>query len=145
MKKIALSVFVVVVTSLCSGQWLERQVAIGDTFGGIDIDPEEGQINVNPVSGSIYVQSDPIQVFTPVTMEKLRGPGASGLIVFCPPSGKGYVLGDSAVVIDAMADTVTGAAALPFAPHACAYSPTSNRLYVGSMDDESLLILSYLA
>ena len=71
MKRSALFVFVIAVTSICSGQWLERQVVIGDTLGGISL---EGGIVVNPISGNVYIESDPIQIFNPVTKEKLRGP-----------------------------------------------------------------------
>jgi hypothetical protein len=131
LKRSALFVFVVAVTSICSGQWLERQVVIGDTFGGITL-VEGGGIVVNPISGNVYFESDPVQVLNPVTRGKLRGPDASGRVVFCPPSGKGYVLGDSAVVIDATADTAIGTVALPFTPYYRAYSHTSNRVYLGA-------------
>jgi len=134
MKKSVLFVFVAVAASICSGQWLERQVAIGDTFGGLN---SPDGIVVNPISGNVYVESRPIQVFNPSTLEKLRGPGVRGTIVFCPPSGKGYVLRESLVIIDAAADTVIGTTVLPSTPGACAYSPTSNRLYMAA--DTSLL------
>lgn len=128
MKKIALFAFVAAVTSFCSGQWLERQVVIGDTLGGISL---TGGVVVNPVSGNVYIESDPVQVFNPVTLEKLRGPGGTGLVVFCPPDGKGYVVGEeSLLILDAAVDTVIGATALPLEPAVRAYSTTSNRLYL---------------
>jgi DNA-binding beta-propeller fold protein YncE len=136
-KRSAALVFVVAVTSICSGQWLERQVVIGDTLGGISL---TGGIVVNPISGNVYIESDPIQLFNPVTMEKMRGPGALGMVVFCPASGKGYILGDSAVIIDAAADTVIGARALPRFPSVFAYNPTLNRLYIGSTSRETLYV-----
>jgi DNA-binding beta-propeller fold protein YncE len=137
MKRSAMFVFVVAVTSICSGQWLERQVVIGDTFGGIRL---TGGIVVNPTSGNVYIESDPIQIFNPVTREKLRGPGALGIVVFCPASGKGYILGDSAVIIDAAADTVIGTAPLPSSPYVLAYNSTLNRLYLSTYSDEGLLV-----
>ncbi|MBM3330248.1 T9SS type A sorting domain-containing protein [candidate division WOR-3 bacterium] len=137
MKRSALLVFVIAVTSICSGQWLERQVVIGDTLGGISL---TGGIVVNPISGNVYIESSPIQVFSPVTMEKIRGPGSTGLVIFCPPSGKGYVLRDSAVILDAAADTVLSVTALPFRPSSLAYSPASDRLYLGSTSSETLFV-----
>jgi len=137
MKKIVLFVLVVAVTSICPGQWLERQVVIGDTLGGIAV---TGGIVINPISGNVYIESDPIQIFNPVTMEKIAGPGSSGLVVFCPPSGKGYVMRDSAVVINATADTILGVTVLPFRPRSDAYSRTSNRIYLGSTSNETLLV-----
>src|SRR5512138_3191213 len=104
MRKVTLFVFVAV-TSICSGQWLERQVVLGDTFGGLGY---PGRLVVNPVSGNVYIQSGPIQLFNPTTMEKLRGPGVSGQVVFCPPDGKGYVVRETLLVINAAADTVIG-------------------------------------
>jgi DNA-binding beta-propeller fold protein YncE len=140
MKRSALLVFVIAVTSISSGQWLERQVVIGDTLGGIS-PIAAGGIVVNPVSGNVYIESDPIQVFNPATQEKLRGPGAAGRVVFCPPSGKGYVLGEeSLLVLDAAADTLIGAVALPFGPYIHSYSPASNRLYLGEENEETLLV-----
>jgi len=123
--------------TLGSAQWLERQVVLGDTFGGIGY---PGELVVNPISGNVYIRSNPIQVFNPATMEKMRGPGVSGSVVFCPPSSKGYVVRDSLVIIDAAADTVIGATAPPFATRAYAYSRTSNRLYLASTDDTSLMV-----
>ncbi len=73
-------------------------------------------------------------------MEKLRGPGALGMVVFCPPSGKGYILGDSAVILDAATDTVIGVTALPRFPSVLAYNPVSNRLYLGSTSRETLYV-----
>ena len=137
MKRSVLFVLVVAVMSVCSGQWLERQVVLGDTFGGIGY---PGELVVNPISGNVYIQSNPRQLFNPVTMEKLRAPRISGPVVFCPPSGKGYVLGESLGIIDPAADSVIGTAALPFGPEVHAYSPTSNRLYLGSEEDTSLLV-----
>ena len=123
--------------TLGSAQWLERQVVIGDTFGGIAL---EGGIVVNPISGNVYIESEPIQILNPATMEKLRGPDALGMVVFCPASGKGYVLGDSAVIIDATADTAIGVTGLPFSPRVWAYSPSSNRLYLGRSSRDTLLV-----
>jgi len=123
--------------TLGSAQWLERQVVLGDTLGGISL---TGGIVVNPISGNVYIESEPLQVFNPVTMEKLRGPGALGMVVFCPPSGKGYILGDSAVILDAATDTVIGVTALPRFPSVLAYNPVSNRLYLGSTSRETLYV-----
>jgi hypothetical protein len=50
MKRIALFAFVIAVTSICSGQWLERQVVIGDTLGGVN---HPTGIVVNPISGNV--------------------------------------------------------------------------------------------
>jgi len=137
MKKSVLFVLVVAVTSICSGQWLERQVVLGDTFGGIGY---PGELVVNPTSGNVYIHSNPVQVFDPAIMEKMRGPGVSGSVVFCPPSDKGYVVRDSLVIIDAAADTVIGATVPPFATRAYAYNRTSNRLYLTSYNDTSLMV-----
>jgi DNA-binding beta-propeller fold protein YncE len=140
MKRSALLVFVIAVTSICSGQWLERQVVIGDTLGGIGL-ISAGGIVVNPVSGNVYIESGPIQIFNPATQEKLRGPGATGKVAFCPTSGKGYVLcEESLLVLDASADTVISTTVLPFEPYIHAYSPTSNRLYLGEENEETLLV-----
>jgi DNA-binding beta-propeller fold protein YncE len=139
MKRTVLFVFVVAVTSICSGQWLERQVVLGDTFGSISL-VAKGGIVVNPISGNVYIESDPVQIFNPITMEKLRGPGVGGVVAFCSASGKGYVLGDTAVILDAAADTAIGITVLPFAPYFHAYSPTSNRLYLGEQNGETLLV-----
>ncbi len=86
MMRIALSVIFAAVTSICSGQWLERQVIVGDTLGGISL---TGGIVVNPVSGNVYIESDPTQVLNPVTREKLRRPNGAGGAVFSPVSRKG--------------------------------------------------------
>lgn len=137
MKRIALFTFVVAVTSICSGQWLEREVVIGDTFGGIGY---PGKLVVNPISGNVYIYSNPIQIFNPSTMEKMRGPGVTGSVVFCPPSGKGYVVRETLAIIDATADTVIGSTVLPFWPDLFAYSRTSNRLYLAASGDNSLLV-----
>ncbi|HTW90480.1 MAG TPA: T9SS type A sorting domain-containing protein [bacterium] len=139
MKRIALLVFVVAVTSICSGQWLERQVVIGDTFGGISL-VDGGGVVVNPISGSVYIESNPVQIFNPVTMQKLRNPGTSGRVIFCPPGGKGYVVSDSLVILGAVKDEVIGTALLPFAPDLYVYSRTSNRLYFGSYGDPDLVV-----
>jgi len=136
-KRNVLFVLVAAVTSICSGQWLERRVVIGDTFGGIG---SPDGIVVNPISGNVYIESRPIQVFNPSTLEKLRGPGTDGSVVFCPPSGKGYVLRESLVIIDAAADTVIGRTVLPFAPNEYAYSRTSNRLYLAHTPDTILCV-----
>ncbi len=139
MKRSALFVFVIAVTSICSGQWLEREVVIGDTLGGISL---EGGIVVNPISGNVYVESDPTQVFDPATMEKLHGPDGMGVVTFCQSDGKGYVVGDEKfVVLDAFADTVSGTIATLLFPTVHAYSVTSNRLYLGSSDDSRLFVL----
>jgi DNA-binding beta-propeller fold protein YncE len=137
MKKSVLLVLVAAATSICSGQWLERQVVLGDTFGGVGY---PGELVVNPISGNVYIQTHPVQLFNPVTMEKLRGPRVSGAVVFCPPSGKGYVVRDSLVIIDAVADTVVGVTVPPFPTRAFAYSRTSNRLYLASDDDTCLMV-----
>jgi DNA-binding beta-propeller fold protein YncE len=137
MRKNVLFVLVVAVVSVCSGQWFERQVILGDTFGGLG---SPDRIVANPISGNVYVESRPIQVFNPATLEKMRGPGVSGSVVFCPPSGKGYVLREPLVIIDAAADTVTGTTMLPFGPNAYAYSRTSNRLYLAHRNDTNLLV-----
>ncbi len=137
MKRIALSVIFVAVTSFCSGQWLERRVVIGDTFGGINV---TGGIVVNPISGNVYIESDPIQIFNPATREKLRGPGVSERVVFCPASGKGYILDDPAVILDAAADTVIGTADLPRYPSVFAYNLILNRLYLASTSRETLYV-----
>ena len=132
MKVTVLFVFVVAVTSICSGQWLERQVVFGDTLGGIGL---TGGFVVNPVSGNVYIESDPTQIFNPVTRVKLRGPDGIGPVVFSPASGKGYVVGEESLfILDATADTVIGATMLPDIddiPTVAGYSPTSNRVYFG--------------
>ena len=138
MKKSVLFVLVVAVTSICSGQWLERQLVLGDTFGGIGY---PGKLVVNPISANVYIEAYPNdQVFNPATVEKMRGPGVSGSVVFCPPSGKGYVIRETLLTIDAAADTVIGKTVLPFGPDRYAYSRTSNRLYLGSVGDPDLLV-----
>jgi DNA-binding beta-propeller fold protein YncE len=136
-KRNILFVLVVAVASICSGQWLERQVVLGDTFGGIY---GLGAVVANPVSGNVYIDSRLIQIFNPGTMEKMRGPGVAGSVVFCPPSGKGYVVRETLLTIDALADTVIGRTVLPFRPGLWAYSRTSNRLYLGSNADTDLLV-----
>jgi DNA-binding beta-propeller fold protein YncE len=136
-KKSVLFALFAAVTSICSGQWLERLVVLGDTFGGIY---GFGAVVANPVSGNVYIDSRPIQIFNPETMEKMRGPGVAGSVVFCPPSGKGYVVRETLLTIDALADTVIGRTVLPFRPGLWAYSRTSNRLYLGSNADTELLV-----
>jgi DNA-binding beta-propeller fold protein YncE len=132
------SILCCLLLTLGSAQWLERQVVLGDTLGGITL---TGGVVVNPISGKVYIESDPVQLFNPLTMERVRGPGDSGMVVFCPPNGKGYILGDSAVILDAAADTVTGTAALPFRPSMLAYSQTSNRVYLASQADSAELVV----
>ena len=125
--------------TLGSAQWLERQVLIGDTLGGVNY--PEG-IVVNPVSGNVYIETSPCdQVFNPATMQKVRG-FDWGWVAFCPASGKGYLCRrDSAAVIDATADTLIGQIALPLrSPWAFAYSPLSNRLYLGSTSRETVYV-----
>jgi hypothetical protein len=136
-KRSVLFELVAVAVSICSAQWLERQVVIGDTFGGLS---SQGELVVNPISGNVYIQSRPIQVFNPSTLEKLRGPGISGPMVFCPPSGKGYVVRETLLTIDGVADTVIGRTVLPFGPNRFTYSRTSNRLYIGSNGQPDLLV-----
>ena len=117
--------------ALGSAQWLERQVVIGDTFGGISL-VDGGGIVVNPISGNVYVESDPIQIFNPVTREKLRAPDVAGRVVFFPASNKAYVFddSDSPLIIDAAADTAIGTAVLPFIPDLFVYNSVVNRLYL---------------
>jgi DNA-binding beta-propeller fold protein YncE len=128
-------------STLGSAQWLERQVVLGDTLGGISL---TGGIVVNPISGNVYIESDPIQIFNPVTMEKLRALDVPGSVVFCPASGKGYIFdvygSDSALIVDAATDTVIGAAYLPLDPSVYAYNLTLNRLYLGSMSRETVYV-----
>jgi hypothetical protein len=119
--------------SLASAQWLERKVVFGDTLGGISL-VEGGGVVVNPISGNVYIESDPVQIFNPVTHEKLRSIDIPGSVIFCPASGKGYIFdddgSDSALIVDAAADTVTGTAYFPYDVDAFAYNPTPNRLYL---------------
>jgi DNA-binding beta-propeller fold protein YncE len=136
-KRFVLAVLMAVATCAI-GQWLERSVVVGDTFGGLSLD---GGIVVNPMSGNVYIEGDPTQVFDPATAEKVRPIEASGSVVFCPPSGKGYIIGDSVVILDAVADTVLGTTSLPFLPAALAYSRTSNRLYLGSSNERDQLLV----
>ena len=124
--------------TLGSAQWLERALVVGDTTGGLAL---RGGIVVNPVSGNVYIEGAPIQVFNPVTAEKVRAIGVPGSVVFCPPSGKGYIIGDSLVILDAAADTVLGTTTLPFLPVSYAYSRTSNRLYLGSPNERDQLLV----
>jgi DNA-binding beta-propeller fold protein YncE len=137
MKRIALLVFVVVFASSCFGQWLERKVSVGDTIG-FRLD---GGIVVNPVSGNVYIESDPTQVFDPAAPAKVRRFDVKGSVVFCPPSGKGYVIGNPVVILDAVADTALGTTTIPFIPASLAYSTTSNRLYLGSPNDTDRLFV----
>ncbi len=137
MKRTALLVFVLAVASVCSGQWLERQLVIGDTLGGVNY---PSGVVVNPISGNVYIEAEPIQIFNPATMTKLSGPGATGPVVFCPPSGKGYVVGDSLVILGAVKDRVIGSATLPIEPDLYAYSRTSNRLYLASTYNNDLMV-----
>jgi hypothetical protein len=140
-KKSVLFVLVAAVASICSGQWLERQVVFGDTLGGVGL---TGGFVTNPVSGNVYIESDPTQVFNPVTREKLRGPGGVGAVVFSPASGKGYVASEESLfILDAAADTVIGVTTLPEIediPTAVGYSPTSNRVYFGFDYWDTLLV-----
>ena len=119
-------------------QWLEREVVVGDTMGGLSL---HGGIVVNPVSGSVYIEGSVTQVFNPATAEKVRAIKAAGSVAFCPPSGKGYIIGDSMVILDAAADTVLGTTTLPFPPTVHAYSRTSNRLYLGSPNERDQLLV----
>jgi len=139
MKKIVLFVLVVAVTSICPGQWLERQVVIGDTFGGIGY--PEGTV-VNPISGNVYIETSPVQVFNPVFREKVCGINTWGLAAFCPPSGKGYLFNthDSVIIIDGAADTVIGRSAIHFQAEVAAYSPLSNRIYLAAAHSDTLFV-----
>jgi DNA-binding beta-propeller fold protein YncE len=131
-------VLLCLLSTLGSAQWLEREVVIGDTFGGIS---PTGGIVVNPISGNVYIESEPTQIFNPVTMEKIRGPGGMGPVVFSPASGKGYVIDDESLLIfDAGADTFIGTVHLPFYTSAFAYNPTLNRLYLGSTSRETVYV-----
>ena len=137
MKRIAMFAFVIAVASICSGQWLERQVVIGDTLGGVSL---KGGLVVNPTSGNVYIESNPVQIFNPSTMAKLSNPGASGRVVFCPPSSRGYVVSESLVILHAAKDKVIGATSLPFQTNLYAYSRTSNRLYLAYPYGNDLLV-----
>ena len=121
------SVLCCLLFTLSPGQWLERQLVIGDTLGGVNY---PAGIVVNPISGNVYIESEPIQIFNPRTMAKLSGPGTTGSVVFCPSSGKGYVISDSLVILGAVKDKVIGSIALEFDPEIHAYSRTSGRLYL---------------
>ena len=123
--------------TLGSAQWLERQVILGDTFGGVAL---RGGVVRNPISGNEYVEATRVRVFNPATIQKVRDLGTGDLVVFCPPSGKGYILRDSAFIIDAAADTIIGATALPFYPYQLAYSRTSNKLYLGTYETTAVLV-----
>jgi DNA-binding beta-propeller fold protein YncE len=139
MKHIGFLLAILMAAATCaSAQWLEQTVALGDTMGGLSLD---GGIVVNPVSGNVYIEGDPTQVFNPATAEKVRAIEASGSVVFCPPSGKGYIIGDSVVILDATADTVLGAARLPFLPASLAYSRASNKLYLASPNERDPLFV----
>ncbi|GEM_PF-1096335 len=136
--KLTLFAVLCILYAFSGAQWLERALVVGDTTGGLTL---RGGIVVNPVSGNVYIEGAPIQVFNPVTAEKVRAIGAPGSVVFCPPSGKGYIIGDSVIILDAAADTVLGTTTLPFLPASHAYSRTSNRLYFGSPDERDQLLV----
>ena len=69
------SVLCCLLFTLSSGQWLERQLVIGDTLGGLNY---PSGVVVNSISGYVYIEAEPIQIFNPATMTKLSGPGATG-------------------------------------------------------------------
>ncbi len=138
MKNVAVSVFVAVaVVSLCSGQWLEREMAVGDTIGF----SLEGGIAVNPVSGKVYIEGSPTRVVDPASAAKIGSFDASGPLVFCPPSGKAYIIDNPVVIVDAAGDTMIGTTTLPFTSSAFAYSFSSNRLYLASANDADPLFV----
>jgi DNA-binding beta-propeller fold protein YncE len=139
MKRASVALWICCCLSAASGQWLERQVVIGDTFGGFGF--PEG-IVVNPMSGNVYVETSPVQVFNPTTREKVRSLSTWGTAAFCPSSGKGYLFGarDSVIVIDGVADTVIGRRTINFQAEAVACSPLSNRLYLGASDSDTLVV-----
>jgi DNA-binding beta-propeller fold protein YncE len=138
MKNVAVSVFVVLaVVSLCSGQWLERKVAVGDTIG-FKLD---GGIAVSPVSGKVYIEGSPTRVVDPASAAKIGSFDASGPLVFCSPSGKAYIIDNPVVILDAAGDTMIGTTTLPFTPCALAYSISSNRLYLASPNDADPLFV----
>jgi len=137
-RKSVLFVLVVAFTSICSGQWLERQVILGDTLGGIYA---PRGFATNPLSGSEYVAAMPVRIFDPATRLKVRDLDVSGGVVFCPSSGKGYVVWrETLLIVDAAADTTMGRAALSFVPDFQVYSPASNRLYLGANGADTLLV-----
>jgi DNA-binding beta-propeller fold protein YncE len=138
MKKAAVSVSVVLaVVSLCSGQWLERRLAVGDTIGF----KLEGGVVVNPMSGNVYLEGNPTRVFNPSSAARVGTFSVAGSVVFCPASAKGYIFGSSVAIIDAVADTLLGSRTLPFRPAAIAYSAGSNRLYLKSPHDTDPLFV----
>ena len=136
--KITLYVVCCLLYAVSHAQWLERTVVVGDTTGGLSL---HGVVVVNPVSGNVYIEGSVTQVFDPATAEKVRAIKAAGSVVFCPSSGRGYIIGDSVVILDAVADTVLGTTTLPFLPAVQAYSRTSNRLYLGSSNERDQLLV----
>jgi DNA-binding beta-propeller fold protein YncE len=139
MKRASVALWICCCLSAASSQWLERQVVIGDTFGGIGF--PEG-IVVNPMSGNVYVETSPVQVFNPTTREKVRSFSTWGTAAFCPSSGKGYLFNtsDSVIVIDGFADTVIGRRAINFQAEAVACNPLSNRIYLGATNSDTFVV-----
>ena len=130
MKRIALSVFVVlVVTSLCFGQWLERSLTIGDTMGTLY---GSSGVLFNPLSGNVYVGSgSQTLIFNPATLEQLPGIPHPGVPIFCPTAQKVYLVANPLSAIDAAADTFIRSVELggSIVTGQFRYSPQSNRFY----------------
>jgi len=133
-------VFAIVLTGmflLASGafaQELERVVYVPDSLGYIY---NPNAIFTNPLTNRVYVASNGLMlVFDPITRAKervFRGTYTKG--IYCSNAGKIYLAGDGEMgVVNASNDSFEQRISLDFTSGLLAYSPTSNRLYVGDYE-----------
>ncbi len=116
--------------SLVSAQWLEKVIELPDSMGHLS---GPSRVAQNPVSGNMYVAgSQGVLLFDPVTLEKKGLLPGVGEPLFCPEVGKGYLLGDSLMVLDLAGDSIIDAIPYLFSPRWVVYTPTSRKLYMGT-------------
>jgi DNA-binding beta-propeller fold protein YncE len=115
--------------AICTGQWLERSVTVGDTMGTLY---GSSGVLFNPLSGNVYVGSAyRALIFNPTTLQKIPCVPYPGVPVLCPAAGKVYLMASTVSVIDAVADTFLRSFALAsgLVSDQYSYSSHSNRMF----------------
>lgn len=145
MKRIALSVFVVlVVTSLCSGQWLESVLPLPDSFGGLNgpdnvlYIPSSNAAYVSGAGGNVVV----LDCATGGKIARLAASGGVGAMSFWPAGSKVYAASRvlrQLWVFDAVSRQVRATIPVPMQPRAMCLNQVTGKLYVVGMTDDPLI------
>jgi len=146
-----LIVAALMLAATAAGQELDTILFFPDSLGEID-----GPIMFvpNPITGLVYVvnEGNDVVAFDPATRSKARliqGAFLDG--IFCRGANKLYFVEEEwpyrLAIVNAVNDSLLGRLDLPYAEGllCLAYSPTSNKLYVGFEEDVGLVVVDVLA